>query len=207
MTFSLQKTVLFLVLFVAQAYGRAPEAITAAHDGVTLMAKAMTASECVDTFFQDLHGNRIFPIAITIHNTSNDALKLSSENIEISGAKIVTPKSIEAEISSMKWATAFLALTVVLSPLCMATTYQIAKLKALIPIVKHFSFGDTAAVITPHQKLETIVFAEVDYPEDAEGKTVSYSAPEYFDITLTLKNNSFFSLQAPIFFGLHVPTV
>ncbi len=84
---------------------------------------------------------------------------------------------------------------------------KLAKLQALEPIIKKFSIGDTSIVIQPHEKIEKILFAEVDSPKDAEGKTQSFITPEYLDIEVTLKNNSFFSLQAPVFFGLHVPTI
>jgi len=187
-----------------QAFGRGPVAVTAAHDGVTLIAKAMTTGERIDTFYKDLRDDRIFPVALSISNNSNQTLKLNAENIEISGATILTPKRLESKITSMSFGAVFL--TIIIFPIGLLLAHQLAKLQALEPIIKKFSIGDTSIVIQPHEKIEKILFAEVDSPKDIDGKTQSFIAPQYLDIEVSLKNNSFFSFQAPVFFGLRIPT-
>lgn len=205
MTFSLQKTGLFLVLFSIQAYSYAPQAVSATKKDVTLTAQALSADECVDMFYSDLRDDRIYPIALSIQNNTDKTLKISPENVVINGATLLTSKKLDSEISAMHMGTVFF--TVVFFPIAFYTNYQAAKLNALKPIIKRFSLENRPMVIQPHQTLETMVFAEVDFPRDANGEIQSFIAPEYFDVTVTLKNNSFFSLQAPIVFNLHIPTI
>ncbi len=52
-----------------------------------------------------------------------------------------------------------------------------------------------------------MLFVKIDYPKNADGKRESFITPEYLDINMSLKNNSFFSFDGPIFFELRVPTI
>ncbi len=203
MSSSLQKTVFFSFLIVNQAFCREPLAITAIINDIAITAKAMTSGDCLDLFYKDLRGDRIFPVVMSINNRSNDTLRLNAENIKIANASLLTPKRLESQISSMQMGTTLFIF--VFFPMAFFTNYLVSKLQALMPIIKKFSIHDTSIVIKPGEKIEKILFIELDVPKDVDGKTRFFIVPNYLNIELCLKNNSFFPLKKSTVFYLHLP--
>ncbi len=129
MTFSLQKTAFFLLLLATQAFGRGTELTTVINNGVTLTATALTPGECLDTFYKNLHDDRIFPVIISIHNNSNRAFKLYHENININGATVLTPKKLDSEIRSTSLGALFL--TIAIFPIGLVLAHQLTNSRLL----------------------------------------------------------------------------
>lgn len=206
MNFSLSTIVLALALLSPLAYAARPEQVSQSQDGITVTAQAMSAGECLDIFYQDMIYKRVYPIILSITNNSSKATVFSSNLTKILNAKILTPKSISSEISALNTGTFFLIITLVLMPLAFATSSLAAELQGIKPVIERFSSGDSPITIEPSSTFKTIIFAKIDYPKDAEGKTPSYVAPKFLNISTELRPNGWFDFSPGNTIELTIPT-
>jgi hypothetical protein len=194
MNFILSKIALALTLFNPFAHAAQPERIT-------ITAQTMTAHECLDTFYKDLPADRIYPIRLSIHNESDNAIIFSRDQIKALQSTILTSKSIESEISTLACASVFL---IILLPLALAGFHLINQLKELLPIIQKFSPGESPLEIESGTTFDTIIFVRFESPKDAEGKTQSYVAPQSLNIAIPLlfndwsRGNTTFNLDIPV---------
>lgn len=204
MTIKSLRLTLVLALLMPQSYAFQPVSTT--HNNIIVTAQAMSAGECLDTFYQDMHDKHVYPIVLAITNNSGNAVVLSSDRTKILNADILTPKKIDAEISAYNTGTFFLVITMVLMPLALATSSLAKDMKMLKPIIERFSFSDTPITIEPGTTFKTIAFAKFNYPKDAEGKTLSYVAPKHLNMSIELRPNSWFNFSPANSIELTIPT-
>ncbi len=211
MTFSLKNTLFCISLFTAQACIIAgekahKEAFSMILEGVRFKAKALSGQDNLTTFYRNLHEDRIFPMRISIENTTKKPLILLPEEIVVDQAKIITPKTLENEISASKNATALMM--ILLFPIGLACAYRTAQLEKLQPIINQFSITDEPIIIQPGQTFETMLFPEFDRPKDIDGKIQKFIAPNDMNIAITLKQQGVLFLHSPVTLkgNVNVPT-
>jgi hypothetical protein len=203
---TIQSLRLIVALSLLMPYSYAFQPVPATNNGITITAQAMTKEQSLDTFYQDMHTNHIYPIAVSVTNQGGKAVSISSNCTKILNAELLTPKSIDAKIRSLDNVSLFLVVTIVLIPLALATSHRSENLSNIKPIIDRFSLGDTPITIEPGTTLKTIVFAEINYPKDAEGKTLSYVAPKSLNMSIELSPTSWFDFSATNKIELTIPT-
>ncbi len=208
MNLNLSKIILALALLSPLAYAARPELVSQSQDGIVITARAMSAGECLDTFYQDLHTKHVYPIILSITNNSSKATVFSNNFTEVLNAKVLTPKSIDSQISALNIGTFFFVITIALIPLAFATSNLAGQLQALKPLIERFSSGDQPITIEPGSTFKTVIFADVEYPKDADGKTQSFVVPDFLETSIELRSNSWFDFMKTNSntFNLEIPT-
>ncbi len=198
-----------LALIYSISYIQATQPVSVTKNDITITARAMTKGQCLDTFYQDVHSKHIYPVVLSVTNNSDKAMVFSSDHTKIPNATILTPKTIDAEISTLDTSTFFFAITIALMPLSIATSYLAGELRVIKPIIDRFSSGDNPITIEPGATFKTIVFVKIDYPKDAEGKTLSYVAPQSLTLSTELRSSSswFHFNSSNHIFELIIPTL
>lgn len=187
----MQKTIFFLTFFIAQSF---MQEMLMANKEISISAHALSVEESLSAFYRNFHEERIFPVEISIENKADKAQILSSENILIEGATLLTLKELKSQISTSSLSTLFL--TICIFPLGLINAYHTQYLKDLEPTISQYSISDDPIIIEPGQTLKTMLFAQFDYPKDIDGKRQAFIAPKDLDITITLKGVKYLLFQS-----------
>ena len=194
-----QKTIFFLMFFTIQC---SMQNMLAANEKISISAHALSAEENLSIFYRNLHEDRIFPVKISIKNNTDKAQRISPANILIEGAELLTPKRLESKIKFSTLSAFFLIIAVF--PVGLLGMYEMVHLKKIEPIIDQNSISDETTTIEPGQTLETMLFAQFDYPEYIDGKSQKFVTPKALDITIKLKSIKYLLFQSGIVLKVNV---